>query len=430
MLKRFARFVSLNILGMIGLSFYILADTYFISKGIGADGLTSLNLALPVYNLIYGIGMMTGVGGATLFSIRKAEGKDKTEGNKIFTNVILTLTIFAICFILTGLFFSGNISRLLGANDAVYEMTRIYLKVVLLFSPAFMLNSVIMTFVRNDGAPGLAMAATLSGSFFNIVMDYILIFPAGLGMLGAVLATGFSPVVGMLVMSVHFIRKRNSFCLIKTKLSPAILGKVFALGLPSFITELSAGIVIIVFNMLFLKYAGNTGVAAYGVIANIALVTNAMFNGVAQGSQPLVSESAGAGNRRDMKFILFMAVLTVCTIAGLAYLGLFVNKGWVVGVFNSEKNTVLQKIAENGLVLYFISLPFTGINIVMASFFAASGSPVPGQIISSLRGFILAILVPFVMAVLFKITGIWLALPVTEMLTFAVGLVMLNAAKD
>ena len=133
------------------------------------------------------------------------------EGNRIFTNTAYLVGIFALIFVLMGLGFSGNITSLLGADGEIFEMTKTYLMVVLLFAPAFMTNDFLLCFVRNDGNPGLAMTAMLTGSFSNIVLDYVFIFPMGLGMFGAVLATGLAPVLSMLVLSLHFIRRQNHF---------------------------------------------------------------------------------------------------------------------------------------------------------------------------------------------------------------------------
>ena len=179
--REFAKYASLNTLGMVGLSLYILADTFFISKGLGANGLTALNLALPIYNLVHGAGLMLGMGGATRYSIVVSRG-DRERGNEAFTATMMLMAAFSLVFMALGLFFfRGQITTLLGADPEVYEMTRTYLKVILLFSPAFISNEIFLGFVRNDGNPRLATICMLMGSLFNIVFDYIFIFPLGDG---------------------------------------------------------------------------------------------------------------------------------------------------------------------------------------------------------------------------------------------------------
>lgn len=198
-LHDFFKYVSMNVAGMIGLSCYILADTFFISRGIGPDGLTALNIALPVFNIMNGAGLMIGMGGAARFSILKASG-DHKKANSVFTSCFCLASVISIILVFCGLFFSGNIARLLGANDEVYSMTLIYLKVMLLFSPLFMFNNLMTCFVRNDGAPNLAMAAMIVGSLGNIIMDYVFIFPCKLGMFGAIAATAMAPGISLILM--------------------------------------------------------------------------------------------------------------------------------------------------------------------------------------------------------------------------------------
>ncbi len=197
------RYVAFNVLGMAGLSCYILADTFFVSFGLGADGLTALNLAIPVYSLIHGCALMLGMGGATKYAVFRGQRAFK-NAERVFMNTVLAAAVSAIFFAAAGLLCSKTLAGLLGADDTIFAMTEIYLRVLLLFSPAFIFNEVLLCFVRNDGGPRLAMAAMLCGSLSNIVLDYMFIFPLHMGIFGAVLATGFSPVIGMAILSRHW----------------------------------------------------------------------------------------------------------------------------------------------------------------------------------------------------------------------------------
>lgn len=205
--REFLEYVLSSMLAMIGQSIYILADTYFVAKGLGANGLAALNLAIPIYNFINGVGLMIGIGGATRFIISRTVG-DAERSRRIYTTAAISGVLAGLCFSLLGLFFVDPLTVLLGAKAETYEMTKIYLRMVLLFAPAFISNSIFSAFVKNDGGPKLAMLGMIAGSVFNTIFDYIFIFPMGLGIFGAVLATVFSPVMGILVLSLHLIRKR------------------------------------------------------------------------------------------------------------------------------------------------------------------------------------------------------------------------------
>ena len=290
-ISEFFKYVSFSVMGMVGISCYILADTFFVANGLGAAGLTALNLAIPVYNFINGCGLMLGMGGATRFSIAMAAG-DEAKGRRIFTNAIYAVCAAALIFVTMGLLFSQQITGMLGADEVAFQMTNTYLRVLLLFSPAFLLNNILLCFVRNDGNPGLPMLAMLGGSVANIVLDYVFIFPLHMGIFGAVLATGIAPVISISILSPHFLSGKCGFGFRKEKLDIKLIGGFVSTGFSSFVAEVSTGIVMIVFNIIILNLMGNIGVAAYGVIANIALVVLAVFTGIGQGTQPVVMEKA------------------------------------------------------------------------------------------------------------------------------------------
>ena len=424
----FVKYSSLNVLGMIGLSCYILADTFFVSKGLGTNGLTALNLAIPIYSFIHGSGLMIGMGGGTKYSIQKSQGKDKVA-NSIFSHVVAIAAIFAAVFVLIGLFFSGNIVTLLGADETVYQMTKTYLQVILLFAPAFLMNNVLLCFVRNDGAPQLSMTAMITGSLSNIILDYVFIFPCQMGIFGAVFATGLAPIISMLILSSHFIKKKNQFHWIKCRLEGRMAASICSSGIPSLITELSSGIVIIVFNSIILGLEGNVGVAAYGVIANISLVIIAIYTGIAQGIQPIMSRNYGVGNHRNIQLILRYALITMLILSVLVYMGVFLGAEQIAAIFNSERNELLQTIAVEGLKLYFIACPFAGFNIIISIYFTSTEYPIPANIISILRGFFVIIPMAFLLSSIAQITGVWCAFPATELLVTIVGVIFFVMSK-
>lgn len=418
--KEFLRYASLNVMGMLGLSCYILADTFFISRGMGADGLTALNLAIPVYSFIHGSGLMLGMGGAIKYAIFKSQ-KRIPKTDEVFSGTVRSAGFFAVLFFLAGLFLSETITRILGADTAVFDMTNIYLKVILLFAPAFILNEVLLCFVRNDGNPQLAMTAMVGGSLSNIVLDYVFIFPFGMGIFGAVLATGMAPFISMVILSSHWLKKKNGFRLKRGGISPELMKSIVSLGFPSLITELSSGVVIIVFNIIFLKLQGNVGVAAYGVIANLSLVVMAVFTGIAQGVQPIISRAYGHGDGEKITYILRCALVMMAVIACGIYAGVFFAADPVVSLFNSEHNAQLQQIASQGLKLYFTATVFAGFNIIVSMYFASTERAVPAHIISLLRGLFVIVPMAFIMAAIWGVTGVWLAFPVTELLIAALG---------
>lgn len=427
-LKEFLRYTALNVTGMVGLSCYILADTFFVSKGLGMTGLAALNLAIPVFSFIHGSGLMLGMGGATWYSIFRGR-QEQDKSNRIFTHMLLTVLVTAFLFVLTELFFSGPLTLLLGANEETFSMTHIYLRVLLLFSPAFLMNDLLTCFVRNDGNPRLSMLSMLLGSLSNILLDYLFIFPLHMGILGAVLATGAAPVLGMAILSMHWLKKRNHFHLQKERIRLPVIISGLSLGFPSLITELSSGIVIIVFNIIILGLTGNAGVAAYGVIANLSLVVISIYTGVAQGMQPLTSRAYGKGDKACCRRLLHYALVSVLILSAAIYGVLFCFAAPVVRIFNSEGNPILQQIAVSGIKIYFTAIPFAGINIVLCLFFPSTDRALPAQVISAARGFALIIPVAFLLSGFAGMTGVWLAFPVTECMVLSLGMFFLGGAR-
>lgn len=417
----FGKYVSLNVIAMIGLSCYILADTFFVANGVGVNGLTALNLAIPVYSFINGLGLMVGIGGGTKYAIYKAQNNDRAA-NEIFTHAAVMGAAVGILFLAAGIVGSSALSRLLGGDQVTFGMTNTYLKTLMCFAPAFILNNVLVAFVRNDGAPNLSMAAMLAGSISNIILDYIFIFPFKMGMFGAAFATGLAPVISMIVLSGYFRRHRNQFHLIRCKINTAYFKTVSALGIASLITEVSSGIVIIVFNTVILTLEGNLGVAAYGIIANLALVATAIFTGVAQGVQPLVSESYGSGKEENITRYIRYAVITSLAAAVVLFSVIWLFAAPVSAVFNNENNAVLGELAVSGLRIYFTGFFFAGLNIVLASWFSSVEKPIQSFTISILRGCVLIIPILLLLSAQMEIQGVWLTYPLAEMLTFILAL--------
>lgn len=420
--KDFARYTLLSVLGTLGVSCYILADTFFVSKGLGTNGLTALNLAIPVYNFIHGTGLMLGMGGATKFTVCKAQGNQR-ETNRIFQNTIYLALLFSAVFFVMGLFFSKTLAVILGADANVLQMTTTYLRWLLLFAPAFILNDVYLCFIRNDNGPKLSMIAMLVGSFANIILDYIFIFPMGMGIFGAIFATGLSPVISMVMMSPHWFKKKNTFHFTATALSPRIAGQEISLGFPSLLAQLSSGIVMITFNAIILGLNGNTGVAAYGVIANISLVIVAVYTGIAQGVQPLISDAYGQNNDKRIRLVMKYSMATTVLTAVIVYVLVFVFADPISSVFNSENDAELQRIAVSGLKIYFTSTLFVGYNIILANFFTSIEKALPAHILSILRGLLFIIPMAFLLSALWGMTGIWLTYPITEGIVAALGFV-------
>ena len=427
--KTFFRYVSLNILAAAALSCYILADTFFVANALGTDGLAALNLVIPVFNLIFGFGLMFGIGGGTRYAIQKAQNRH-SEADQTFTRVILLAAALSVFFELLGLFGTKQVCLFLGADGDALPLAIEYLQVIFVFAPLFLFNNVFQSFVRNDGNPKLAMTAMVVASFTNIVLDYILIYPLELDMFGAALATGVSPCVSLFILSFHSIKKKNGYHLVKCKNAIRQFLDICALGVSSLLTEFSTGIVILVFNLAILGLAANSGVAAYGVIANLAIVAIAVFTGIAQGIQPILSTCHGKGEPGSVGKVLRWGLIAAIGLAALMYVLLVLFKDPCIAVFNKENDPLLAELAAEGFPLYFAGLFFASVNIVMSGYFSAVELPARSFIVTIIRGCIAIIPLVLILAVLLGMTGVWMAFPAAELIAAILALIFLKKSSS
>ena len=421
--KQFTKYVTQNIFGMLGISCYIIADTFFISKAAGADGITVLNLVLPIYSIIFAIGSMIGVGSATRFAILRAQ-KDKAS-EYYFSNAICWVWMIAVPFVLAGIFIPGKIIAMMGGDVGIVALGTGYTRIFLLFTPFFMMNYVISAFVRNDNAPSLAMLGTLAGSLSNILFDYIFMFPLGMGLEGAALATAASPIISILICGTHFLGKKNTIRFQMAIPSIKKLWQSCQLGVSAFVGEISSGVTTAVFNFLILALVGNVGVAAYGVIANFALVAVAVFNGISQGAQPLVSTYYGEGDHKAVSKILRLGSGTAIVLAGVIIAGVYGFTEELISIFNSENSVELAEYAYTGMRFYFIGFLFAGFNIVGSGFLSATEQAKEAFLTSFLRGLAGILAFSILLSLILGLNGVWMSFPASELATFVVMLLIL-----
>ena len=420
--KRLRGYLIPNVLATMGTSCYVLVDTFFISVSAGANGITALNLALPLFGIIYGIGAMIGVGSATRYALDKALGRP--DANDYFTNAMCFTLLVGMVFVAAGALFPQYILGWMGADNTIMELGLPYVRIILCFAPLFMLNYTLTAFVRNDGSPNIAMAATVTSGLFNIVFDYILMFPMGLGLTGAALATGFSPVVSALICLFHFLSPRSTLRALRLRPSVGRLIRSCQLGVSAFVGEVSGGITTMVFNFILLDLGGNTAVAAYGVIANIAFVGIALFNGIAQGLQPMASEVHGRqdaeGEKRIYRHCLQISLGLAAVLVGCILLG----ADGLTALFNSEGSQQLTDYARVGMRLYFLGFLVAAVNVVRAGFYSATGRGFAASVISLSRGVVSIVLFAFLLSRALGILGVWLAFLACEVFTLLLSLAL------
>ena len=395
-------------------SIYILADTMMIGRGVGANGLAALNILLPMYSTFYGFGMMCGIGGSVLFGFSRGKGEEK-EARGYFTTALLLAAILAVLSVVLCNVFFEPLLDFLGCTPAMREYAVPYGRILMLASPLYIFSCFLQAFVRNDGAPRLAMAGVVAGGITNVVLDYIFIYMFHWGMAGAVLATVAGTLLTNVILGSHFLKAENHLKL-GGGITPKKFRDVLVNGMPSFIMELSSGVIMLLFNLQLLKYVGDIGVVVYGIISNVALVVTSLSNGIAQAAQPMISANYGAGKAERVREGRNLS-LAVAMAAGV----LFTSSGFLIPVPIAELFLVpteqIIAMAVPAIKLYFVSFVISEWNIICGTYFQAIVKPKLSLMITVMRGVVLNSILVFVLPAMFGVSGIWAVVTVSEAMT-------------
>ncbi|HZJ82567.1 MAG TPA: MATE family efflux transporter [Clostridia bacterium] len=416
----FLKYLIPSVGGMLGTSLYVLGDTIIVGRALGSSGLAALNVSIPLINVLNGLGLLFGIGGATALSISRGR-QDYDDIDNIFSKSMMIAGVMGIILTLIRIFFLEELCYFLGASQDTFQMSKDYLGTFMLFSVPFILNSALTVFVRNDGSPKLAMWGMLVGSIMNVVLDYVFIFIFKWGMAGGALATGIAPIIGLAILSSHFITKKNEMKFRIPTFNFNILRRIIGNGGSSFIVELSAGIVIFAFNKSLAGIIGDIGISAYSIIANLSLICAAIFIGVAQGIQPIVSFNYGAERMDRVYESVKLGIYTSLTLGVLfCAIGLFFPK-FLVSLF-IKADPELLAITVRGIKLYFPGFILMGLNIVLTSYIQSKEHARVSLIISLSRGFVFIIIVLLILPKFVGIAGVWLTLPIAELITTIISI--------
>lgn len=396
-------------------SVYLLVDTLIIGQGVGALGISALNIFMPFFLLFNGIGLLFGIGSGILISSEDGMG-NKKKANQYFATGFVSILSIAIILGLIWNYYLQPLCVILGANSDTIDLVLEYGKCIMAFAPVFMMSNYFAPIVRNMKNPKLVMFAVLTGSVLNVILDYVFVFPMDMGMFGAAAATVIGSLTTLLVLSTHFIKKQNRVKINKETISLNLLAPIFKCGFSSLIMEVASGFVIFIFNIQILKYIGNNGIVVYGIISNCVLVGLALFNGVAQAAQPIIATNFGAGLNTRVKKVLKYALITTTIIGVSLFAVVFLFTGQIIKVF-VQANSEILSVGIPALRLYLSAFCIMNINILISSYFQSVGKEKVAIYISIIRGFLLNIVLAFLLPSVLPSTVLWVVVPVSELIT-------------
>ena len=414
-------------------SIYGLVDMAMVGQYQGPDGTAALAVVAPVWNIIYSLGLLAGIGGSVLFSTARGQRRDSGQGedeNQYFTAASVLVAALSVFSWVLVVFFDRPMLLLFGAEDTLLPLARQYLLPIKFAVPCFLLNQMLAAFLRNDSNPGLATAAVLSGGIFNVIGDFVFVFPMDMGIFGAGLATAIGSGITLAVMLSHFFTKKNTLRLVPVAGLGSRLKKIAVTGFSTFFIDVAMGILTMLFNRQIMSYESTDALAVYGIVVNISTFVQCCAYSVGQAAQPIISTNFGAGQRKRIRATLRWALIA-CGGFSLLWTGLtlfFPNL--FVHIFMSPTEEVLA-IAPQIIRCYCISFLLLPLNIFSTYYFQALMRPLISFLVSVSRGLVISGILILLLPTLFGGEALWFAMPLTE-LVVAVGGVffMRRTVKD
>ena len=397
-------------------SIYAIVDMAMVGQYQGPDGTAALAVVAPIWNLIYSLGLLTGIGGSVLFSTLKGQQqKGGNSENEYFTASLTGTAAFALISWLLILFLDAPLLRLFGADEALLPLAQEYLLPIKFVIPFFVFNQMLAAFLRNDRNPGLATAAVLSGGILNIIGDYLFVFPLGMGIMGAGLATALGAALTFIVLLSHFFTSRNSLRIVKVSAFPQKLNRILVMGFSTFFIDVAMGILTMFFNRQIMKYSGSAALSVYGIIVNVSTVVQCCAYSVGQAAQPIISTNYGAGNGNRIKQTLRYALYTT-VFFGVFWTALsFACPNLYIRIF-MEPTAEILAMAPAIIRCYGSSFLLLPLNIFSTYYFQAILKPKAAFVVSVSRGLVISGILILLLPVTAGADMLWFAMPITELL--------------
>lgn len=413
--KKLLRFTVPSIAMMIFTSIYGVVDGFFVSNFVGKTPFAAVNFIMPFLMILGAFGFMFGTGGSALVAKTMGEG-DRERANRIFSLILYVSIAVGIAVAVLGIFFLRPVAKMLGAEGELLENCVMYGRIILLATPAFMLQYEFQSFFVTAEKPKLGLAVTVAAGVTNMVLDALLVGLLPLGLVGAATATAISQCVGGIVPLFYFSRKNSSLLrLCKTHFDGKALLKTCINGSSELMSNISFSIVGILYNIQLLNYAGENGVAAYGVLMYVNFIFISAFIGYSVGSAPIVGYNFGAENKTELKSLLRKSTVIVgCFSVFMVLVAELLARPF--GMLYVGYDTELLEMTVKGFVISSFSFLFSGMAIYGSSFFTALNDGLTSALISFLRTLVFQVAAVIIFPLIWGIDGIWVSIVAAELM--------------
>lgn len=428
--SRLIRFTLPSIGMMIFASIYSVVDGFFVSNFAGKTPFAAVNLIMPFLMILSTVGLMFGTGGSAIVAKKFGEG-DKERANKYFSLFVYVTFVLGLIFALLGIVFIRPIAKLLGAEGEMLENAVVYSRIILLALPFNVLQLLFQSFFVTAQKPKLGLIVTISSGVTNMLLDAILVISLAqeYKLIGAAIATALSQVIGGVVPLFYFAGKNSSILRLgKTNFSGKAVIRACTNGSSEFMSNISMSLVGMLYNIQLLKYAGENGVAAYGVMMYVSMIFAAAFMGYSIGTAPVIGYHDGAKNYDELKGLLkkSLILLAVTGVSMILSAELLANP--LAKLFVGYDNELME-LTTFGFKIFSLSFAFMGFAIFASSFFTALNDGLTSAAISFLRTLVFQVAAVLILPIFWEINGVWLSIVVAEFMAVVISAIFLIAKR-
>ena len=414
--RRLLRFTLPSIVMMVFTSIYSIVDGFFVSNFVGKTPFAAVNFIMPVLMILGCTGFMFGTGGSAL--IAKTLGEDKPEkAHELFTLIIVSTAVLGAVLGVLGFVFIRPLAILLGAEGEMVEHCVLYARIILIAQPFFMLQYAFQCLASTAGRPKLGLYVTVAAGVTNMVLDAVFVGLFSWGLAGAAIATAISQFIGGFAPILYFVSKKNRSSLRfgKLRFDGAALLKTCTNGSSELMSNISMSVVGMLYNMQLIRYAGENGIAAYGVLMYVSMIFQAIFIGYAVGTAPIVGYHFGAANRSELHSILkkSLAIIAVNAVLMFAAGELLARP---LSLLFVSYDTELLAMTEHAFAIFSFSFLLSGFSIFGSSYFTALNDGLTSALISFLRTLVFQVLAVLLFPIFWELDGVWFSIVAAEIM--------------
>lgn len=411
--KQFFKYLFPSVTAMWIFSLYTMVDGIFVSRGVSEIALAAVNISMPFINFIFATSMLFSTGASTIISIYLGKNNLK-KANEVFTFNLFAMIIFSLSLTVISLLNLDKIALFLGATETNFYLVKDYLKIIISFNSFFIISYCLEVLTKADGYPHLAIIGMIISAITNIILDFLFVIIFDFGIKGAALATIIAQGVSFIFFLRHFLSKKSKLKLTKLNIKFNYLKRIFYIGFPDAITELTSGIIILLFNQTILKYIGEDGIITYSIICYISTLVIMTMIAITQGMQPLCSFYYGRNDINNINKLIKLSLKSILISSILIFLICIIFAKEIVFIFIKDTSSYLYLYSISAFRIFSTSFLILGFNILISGYFASIEEPFKATIISLCRGLIFISIALFSLAFYLGDIGIWISTLIAE----------------